>query len=446
MLRWNRHGLGRGIALEDRLAPAIISFSLVQAHSATLSGTVGAFPITQQGAGSLTTSFTGAVQVDLDLANNLITFMPAQEAVAQNTGNWQPLAGGNSGSAPADYGGRVVSLGAVFAIRDLRAAPSTAAALTMSGAGATRTFLSTQIMTTVTNGSLDYNAGILGSGTNSLIGSVGSNDAGTADGSFTDLMDGTARLTNPVNASFMTTLIGQPVHYHFAGQFVAVTPFPIADLNGLAAGADTMLNFTGGAAATAIAPGALVLRNPATSLNSMTIVLTNRPDGANESLAVNPGGLTSSGYDPNTGTLTISGAGTLAAYEAALRTVTYRDSLAGATAGSRVITVVVNDGTLSSLAHTATVNVTADVPIPTVTSTQVNDGSLQRSRVTSLTVTFNSIVNYANGVDHAFTLARNGGGSVLFQATSSNASGVTVVTLDSFTGNETESMSLSDGR
>jgi hypothetical protein len=448
MLRLNRPVLGHGIRLEDRLAPAIVSFALVQAQSnVTLSGTVAGFPITQQGTGSLTTSYTGAVQVDLDLANNLITFMPSQEAVAQNTGNWQPLPGGNTGSAPADYGGRVVALGAVFAIRDLRAAASTAAALTMAGTGATRTFPSTQIATTVTNGSLDYNAGILGTGTNSLIGSSGTNDAGTADGSFIDLMDGTARLTNPVNASFMTTLSGQPVIYHFAGQFVAVTPFPIADLNGAAVGADTMLNFIGGAAATAIAPSALVLRNPATTLNSMTIVLTNRPDGGNESLALNPGGLTSSGYDPSTGTLTLSGPGSLAAYEAALRTVTYRDSLSSATPGNRVITVVVNDGTISSLPHTATVNVTANGPIPSVTSTQINDGSAQRSRVTRLQVTFNTQVSFAGAVGDAFTLVRTGGGSVSFQASASVIGGVTVVTLNNFTGTETDGFgSLNDGR
>jgi uncharacterized delta-60 repeat protein len=77
---------------------------------------------------------------------------------------------------------------------------------------------------------------------------------------------------------------------------------------------------------------------------------------------------------------------------------------------------------------------------------QVNDGSAQRSRVTSLTVRFSSQVTFNGSPDQAFTLTRNGGGSVSFTATVSMQNGGTVVLLDHFTGSETEFGSLADGR
>jgi uncharacterized delta-60 repeat protein len=77
---------------------------------------------------------------------------------------------------------------------------------------------------------------------------------------------------------------------------------------------------------------------------------------------------------------------------------------------------------------------------------QVNDGSAQRSMVTSLTVTFSSPVSFAGPVASAFTLTRTGGGTVIFTATASSLNGVTVVTLNNFTGSETQFGSLADGR
>lgn len=47
---------------------------------------------------------------------------------------------------------------------------------------------------------------------------------------------------------------------------------------------------------------------------------------------------------------------------------------------------------------------------PTVTKVQVNDGSAQRSRVTSLTVTFSEAVTFPNGIAVAFQLNRTGPG------------------------------------
>ena len=86
-----------------------------------------------------------------------------------------------------------------------------------------------------------------------------------------------------------------------------------------------------------------------------------------------------------------------------------------------------------------------DAP-PQVAATQVNDGSVQRSRLTSLTVRFDSQVTFTGPVADAFSLTRTGGSSVNFAASASVVGGVTVVTLNGFTGADTQFGSLADGR
>lgn len=83
---------------------------------------------------------------------------------------------------------------------------------------------------------------------------------------------------------------------------------------------------------------------------------------------------------------------------------------------------------------------------PQVSQVRINDGSAQRSRVTSLTVTFNATVTFAGPVASAFTLLRTGGKAVAFSASAAIVDGVTVVTLSNYTGDETEFGSLRDGR
>jgi hypothetical protein len=83
---------------------------------------------------------------------------------------------------------------------------------------------------------------------------------------------------------------------------------------------------------------------------------------------------------------------------------------------------------------------------PRVLSTQVNDGSAQRSMVTTLTVTFDMPVTFVGTPAAAFSLVRIGGGAVSFSAMANLINGRTVVTLSNFSGNETQLGSLADGR
>src|SRR5439155_8610540 len=73
--------------------------------------------------------------------------------------------------------------------------------------------------------------------------------------------------------------------------------------------------------------------------------------------------------------------------------------------------------------------------------------SAQRSRVTSLTVTFSTPVTFAGPVASALTLTRaSDGAAVTFTAAAGVVNGVTVVTLNGFSGSATQFGSLADGR
>ncbi|MBX7105905.1 MAG: hypothetical protein K1X57_17610 [Gemmataceae bacterium] len=85
--------------------------------------------------------------------------------------------------------------------------------------------------------------------------------------------------------------------------------------------------------------------------------------------------------------------------------------------------------------------------LPTqVLSVVVNDGSVQRSRVTSLTTTFSQYVNFSGPAASAFTLTRLGGSAavIAINAVVSTVNNQTVVVL-TFSGPGTEAGSLADG-
>src|SRR5687768_18097916 len=70
------------------------------ASSLTVSGTAAGQPVQQQAPGSLTTTYTGPLFVQL--SPDFINFPGGSAVTANNSGNWQPLPGGAAGSAPAN--------------------------------------------------------------------------------------------------------------------------------------------------------------------------------------------------------------------------------------------------------------------------------------------------------------------------------------------------------
>ena len=106
-----------------------------------------------------------------------------------------------------------------------------------------------------------------------------------------------------------------------------------------------------------------------TTIESATITLTNRPDGADESLSVSgslPTGITASAYNPATGELVLTGSATLADYQAAIAQVQYDNASADPDGADRTITVVVNDGDDDSNLATSTISISALNDAPTL--------------------------------------------------------------------------------
>jgi hypothetical protein len=106
--------------------------------------------------------------------------------------------------------------------------------------------------------------------------------------------------------------------------------------------------------------------------------------------------------------------------------------------GTRNITATQEEPAKSESAVSVGLPITIDTVRPSVTGYVVNDGALQRSRVTSLTVTFDSDVVLGPG--GAFTLVRSDGLAVTVTATGTGST-----RLLTFSGAGTEFGSLADG-
>src|SRR5262249_26133163 len=149
---------------------------------------------------------------------------------------------------------------------------------------------------------------------------------------------------------------------------IGITPVndaPVTDLNGAGTGSDATASFTE-QTPVLIAPSATVSDVDSPSLASMTVTLTNRPDGNTvESLSLNAAastlaatdGLTVS-YTASTGVLLLSGSAAQADYQAILQGVLYNDTSDTPNTTNRTVTVVVSDGSLSSASNSVTIGIT----------------------------------------------------------------------------------------
>jgi hypothetical protein len=344
-----------------------LSFTLDSTRSSlALSGDVAGSTIQQQGSGSLTTTYSGKVAALWDQVGSTISFLSAgTDAVAGISGNWQPLPGGASGSAPANYGGQaqIILITARAALREMHVSMSTSTPLSLSGSGPF-TFSSTQTFT-ITHGFADYNAGALGSGQSDLSNASAAN-ASSTNGTLQDLGNGTFQLTMPIDVTLSGSVGGQPANLRIQGTIVGVaslTPdpsLPVVQLNGSVPSFDNLAGFIQGSGPVLVAPNVTVADSSSSTLSSAVLTLTNRPNGSAESLAANVGstGLTAS-YSTATGKLTISGTGTLAAYQTVMQTVTYNNTSGSASldASNRIIEVTISDSSNTSPIRTAVVTI-----------------------------------------------------------------------------------------
>lgn len=150
-----------------------VTFTLDTPNSVlTMSGNILGSTISAQGTGSLSTTYSGTISAQWTPGTILFT---AAEADANVNGTWQPAVGGGAGSAAADYGGKVtlmVIITAYLAGRDAEFSLSSAPIALVGN-----NFDATQVLITTTSGSVDYRAGTLGSGTQSLVGGSAPNQA-----------------------------------------------------------------------------------------------------------------------------------------------------------------------------------------------------------------------------------------------------------------------------
>jgi len=218
----------------------------------TLKGNVLGYAFQEQGAGSLTTQFEGTLNADVTDVS--IAFTGSSALAARNSGDWPPKAGGEDGSAPANYGGKASALfaSALAAVRNAQF-NVTSPPLAIAGGSFDSGSLAFQFLTN-SQGALDYKV----SGPVSLKGGLPL--AGIATNKVTTqatlaTSGNTQTLTIPVDTDFFFKLLSaNDTQLTLSGQLVATrtlggtgntfedwiaSKFPgVTDLNTVGPGAD----------------------------------------------------------------------------------------------------------------------------------------------------------------------------------------------------------------
>ncbi|MDQ1682976.1 MAG: hypothetical protein QOH99_1517, partial [Frankiaceae bacterium] len=127
------------------------------------------------------------------------------------------------------------------------------------------------------------------------------------------------------------------------------------------------LSYAEGAPATPVDAG-LVLTDPDSQITGATVQITANLVSAEDVLALAspPAGITVVGYVPATGTLTLSGTASAAAYQAALQAVTYRNTSNNPSTATRTVTFLASDASSTSAPATRDINITASDNPPDV--------------------------------------------------------------------------------
>jgi hypothetical protein len=200
-----------------------------QESSIAISGSVmtdvGTSPIQPQGPGGLATTYSGTIRTDR--TNNTIQFLPGSSIDASVSGEWQPLPTGATGSAAADYGGRVSFLfGLVtinFAARDFLGDLSSGV-LPVNGNGE---FSLTTTDVTFLNGNLAFRVSTGDAGSESIVGESGPMSGTGSLTSQTDAGGTLETLSIPIDSSFRIP-VGESttVNLELTGELVATATLP----------------------------------------------------------------------------------------------------------------------------------------------------------------------------------------------------------------------------
>lgn len=143
---------------------------------------------------------------------------------------------------------------------------------------------------------------------------------------------------------------------------------PVIDLNGSAPGVDVSVTHTAGSTPQMLADMfATVTDADDPTLSSLIVTITNPLDGTDELLTGTSYGPLNPVYDPSTGTLTVTGPGTLNNYRNVMFSVSYSNVATAPTGGVREVLFSLSDGSDTAIA-TASVDVIAPNIPPVITS------------------------------------------------------------------------------
>jgi len=146
----------------------------------------------------------------------------------------------------------------------------------------------------------------------------------------------------------------------------SITVTPVNDAPVVTAGGT--LTYTEADPASVIDNTVTVTDVDSTTAASATVQITaNYINGQDILSFTNTANITGS-FNAATGTMTLTGVDTLAAYQAALRSVKYNNTSTSPSANPRTVTWIVNDGTTNSAGATSTINVISVNTAPTITA------------------------------------------------------------------------------
>ncbi|WP_440224335.1 beta strand repeat-containing protein [Dokdonella sp. MW10] len=127
------------------------------------------------------------------------------------------------------------------------------------------------------------------------------------------------------------------------------------------------LAYTEGSGAVAIAPGLTVTDADDTQLAGATVQITAGYTNGQDVLGGGSGGGVTASFNAGTGTLTLTGTASVAAYQAALRSVTYTNTSSNPSTAPRTVAWVASDGEAASATATSTITITPVNDAPVVT-------------------------------------------------------------------------------
>nr|WP_223192106.1 Ig-like domain-containing protein [Pseudoalteromonas piscicida] len=236
--------------------------------------------------------------------------------------------------------------------------------------------------------------------------------------------------------------------------FSTANTAPAVDLDSTSGSDNSSASFSEGGSAVNIAANAAVTEADGDTITTITVSLTNDQDGASEGLNVSASaqdaltGISGSSDISLQDTISITGATASASeVQTFLQAITYNNTSSSPNETARIVTVVINDGTVNSTSRTATISVN------NVTAASSTAASFNTTNGTNLSpsITFTSddeTLTIADTSHIAGSTADGGGGTdTLFVVTGSNLANFTsLANFETLTPDNDGSLTLTEAQ